>query len=291
MKDNTSQKKENKKTKTDYFTKLMLLQSFLAAVIFGLFFFLSADDGSYFRRDYEKFSAWEIFDTLDALETVREYFSSNASWAVFGDQVLYSENSEKEESVTDGSEEPSSAADESEASETTVSQESDTDDQSDQTEEAKGQGGEDLQIYKAQANTSFAPVKLTAPILPPIKNGRFTSGFGYRINPITGKFSFHTGLDIAAESGTNIRAVLNGTVLKTGEDERAGKYILLSHSDSLVTFYCHCSDILAEKGAVIRQGETLAKVGSTGWSTGPHLHFEVRKDGIRYNPAWLLGDS
>lgn len=288
MKDNTSQKKESKKTKTDYFTKLMLLQSFLAAVIFALFFFLSAEDGSDFRRDYEKFSSWEIFDTLDALETVKEYFSSNASWAVFGDQVLYSEN---EESITDGGVETSSAVDESEASETTVGQESDTDHQSDQTEEANGQGGEDLQIYKAQANTSFAPVKLTAPILPPIKNGRFTSGFGYRINPITGKFSFHTGLDIAAASGTNIRAVLNGTVLKTGKDERAGKYILLSHSDGLVTFYCHCSEILAEKGAVIRQGETLAKVGSTGWSTGPHLHFEVRKDGIRYNPAWLLGDS
>ena len=73
-----------------------------------------------------------------------------------------------------------------------------------------------------------------------------------------------------------------------GEDSRAGKYIFLTHDDGYVTFYCHCSEILAEVGAVIRQGETIALVGSTGWSTGPHLHFEVRKNNIRYNPLYIL---
>lgn len=149
-------------------------------------------------------------------------------------------------------------------------------------------GGDDLTLYEATENTSFAPLYATAKIIPPIENGRYTSLFGYRINPVSQEFSFHTGIDIAADEGTNIRATFSGKVTKIGEDSRSGKYIYLTHDDGLVTFYCHCSEILADEGAVIRQGETIALVGSTGWSTGPHLHFEVRKNNIRYNPLYLL---
>ena len=73
-----------------------------------------------------------------------------------------------------------------------------------------------------------------------------------------------------------------------GEDSRAGKYIFLEHDDGVVTFYCHCSEITARMGDVIRGGEMIARIGSTGWSTGPHLHFEIRKDNIRLNPMWAL---
>ncbi|MBQ7118216.1 MAG: M23 family metallopeptidase [Clostridia bacterium] len=151
-----------------------------------------------------------------------------------------------------------------------------------------GTGGRDIEYKSAAESTSFAPVFSTAKILPPIENGRYTSYFGYRINPISGEYGFHSGLDIAAPERTRIRAAFNGTVLKTGVDSQAGNYIYLLHDDGFVTFYCHCSEIMAEKDSVVRQGETIALVGSTGYSTGPHLHFEVRKDGIRYNPMWLL---
>lgn len=149
-------------------------------------------------------------------------------------------------------------------------------------------GGDDMTFYEAAENTSFAPILVTAKITPPIEKGRYTSLFGYRINPVSKEFSFHTGVDIAADEGTDIRAAYSGKVTKIGEDSRSGKYIFLTHSGGLVTFYCHCSEILAEEGANIRQGERIALVGSTGWSTGPHLHFEVRKDNIRYNPLYLL---
>ena len=96
-------------------------------------------------------------------------------------------------------------------------------------------------------------------------------------------------MDIAAPEGTKIRAAFSGRVLKSGFDSKAGNYLYLSHNDGLVTFYCHCSEITVEAGTVVRRGETVALVGSTGYSTGPHLHFEVRKDNIRYNPLWLLG--
>lgn len=151
-----------------------------------------------------------------------------------------------------------------------------------------GVGGEDIEIYKAEENTSFAPFVTTVPMLNPIKDGRYTSYFGYRTNPITGEWSFHTGLDIAAEKGTPIRASLSGRVTRIGEDSRAGKYVFLTHSDGFVTFYCHCSEILVEENMIINRGETIARVGSTGWSTGPHLHFEIRRDGIRLNPLWAL---
>ena len=160
-----------------------------------------------------------------------------------------------------------------------------------QTTALYGSGGEDMKLYKAEANTSFAPFVTTDKVLSPIANGRYTSYFGYRTNPITGEWSFHTGLDIAAEKGTPIRAALSGKITRTGEDSRAGKYVFITHSDGFVTFYCHCSEILVEENMVINRGETIARVGSTGWSTGPHLHFEIRCNGIRLNPLWALEDD
>ena len=203
----------------------------------------------------------ELFTVGDIAETVKNYFTGNNTWAVSGDNVT----------IVSGP--------------TSYSAEESAEDVSEITEPM---GGEDLDLYQAVKNTSFSPIKSTSPAIAPIEKGRYTSFFGYRNHPVTGEFSFHTGLDIAAKQGTKIRAVYNGKVLKKGEDDRAGKYIFLEHDDGLVTFYCHCSEIIADVGAVIRQGETIAKVGSTGLSTGPHLHFEVRKNNIRYNPLYIL---
>ncbi len=156
------------------------------------------------------------------------------------------------------------------------------------TENLTGTGGHDTTLRRAKENASFAPVYSTVKIISPIETGRYTSYFGYRISPITGEYGFHSGLDIAAPKGTKIRAAFSGKVLKTGADDKAGNYVYLSHNDGFVTFYCHCEEILVEEGTAIRQGETIALVGSTGYSTGPHLHFEVRKNNIRFNPLWLL---
>ncbi len=156
------------------------------------------------------------------------------------------------------------------------------------TYENDGSGGKDIEYSKAAENASFSPVFVTTKIISPVENGRYTSYFGFRTNPISGNYAFHGGLDIAAPEGTRIRAAFNGKVIKSGFDAQAGNFIYLSHDNGFVTFYCHCSALVAEKDAVVRQGETIALVGSTGYSTGPHLHFEVRRNGIRYNPLWLL---
>lgn len=143
---------------------------------------------------------------------------------------------------------------------------------------------------KGSLNTdkvSFSPYYTTVSAVMPVE-GRISSPFGYREDPFTGELSLHTGLDIACEQGSPIAAAFYGVVAEVGENDVAGKYIRLSHSGGLETFYCHCSEIIATQGAVIRQGETIALVGSTGMSTGPHLHFEVRIGGKRLNPEWLL---
>ncbi len=143
------------------------------------------------------------------------------------------------------------------------------------------QGGED------GGSGCFAPITSTVKMVAPV-TGRVTSPFGYRVHPITKKYGFHNGMDIAAAEGTPIAAAFNGTVDEIGSNSVRGNYIVLSHGENTRTYYLHCSEIVAEKGAVIRAGEIIAKVGQTGWATGPHLHFSVAINGVYYNPAWLM---
>ena len=121
--------------------------------------------------------------------------------------------------------------------------------------------------------------KITVPL-----HGRITSRYGYRINPISGKYGLHTGLDIAADEGTNIVAAYNGVIKDTGYGTKKGNFVLMEHIDGTQTLYCHCSEILVDEGTVIRAGETIALVGNTGWSTGPHLHFEIQRNGSTVDP-------
>lgn len=271
MQKNESPGKNTKEKNKDYYVSVTVCQILLSAFLLCLLaLVLRGADKESLKGQLNNIMTSQI-NYEDVSAAVSQYLSDADSWAVFGDNISHTEaeltsQTQAEESTSLESTDESVAADEP-------------------------MGGRDIKTYEAKTNTSFAPYKVTAKILNPIENGRYTSLFGYRTNPITGDFSFHTGLDIAAPEGSAIRAAFNGTVTKVGEDSQAGKYIFLEHNDGFVTFYCHCSEIAAQKGAVIRQGETIARVGSTGWSTGPHLHFEIRKDNIRLNPMWALEDD
>lgn len=119
-------------------------------------------------------------------------------------------------------------------------------------------------------------------------NGVKTSGFGYRIHPLTGKRSFHYGVDIGAPLGTAIVSFADGTVEQVGYNSVYGNYMFIRHADGILTFYGHCSSISAVEGQLVKMGDRVAKVGSTGWSTGPHLHLEVRSGDTILDPTNYL---
>ena len=154
-------------------------------------------------------------------------------------------------------------------------------------ETVSSSGGEDIRILDALEDANFEPVTVSQTAVTPVQ-GKVSSGFGVRIHPITGERSCHTGLDIAAPTGTPIAAAYSGTVLETGRTDGRGNYIRLQHSDTLQTMYCHLSQIDVQEGDAVEAGDTIGLVGSTGMSTGPHLHFEVWIDGVRCNPVYVL---
>lgn len=139
----------------------------------------------------------------------------------------------------------------------------------------------------AAEGTTLAPYFLTASMWSPV-SGLVTSRFGWRSHPVSGQDDFHTGVDIAAAQGTPVLAALPGVVEQTGYSESYGNFVVLRHSDNLRTTYNHCSEILAKEGEQLARGDRIALVGSTGISTGPHLHFEVEVKGLKADPLQAL---
>ena len=132
--------------------------------------------------------------------------------------------------------------------------------------------------YTKTVNNTGNVVQLGMALLEPT-NGVITSRFGYR------RTSFHTGLDIANSTGTAIKAAASGTVTFSGTTTSGyGKYIVINHGNGIETYYAHCSQLYVTAGQNVSAGETIAAMGSTGNSTGSHLHFEVRVQGSCQNP-------
>ncbi len=115
-------------------------------------------------------------------------------------------------------------------------------------------------------------------------NGEITSGYGMRWHPILGGYRKHNGIDIGADFGESVRASQSGTVILAQWFDGYGKTVILDHGGGVSTLYAHLSSILVSEGDFVSVGEDIAKVGSTGYSTGPHLHFEIRVQGVPQNP-------
>jgi murein DD-endopeptidase MepM/ murein hydrolase activator NlpD len=118
--------------------------------------------------------------------------------------------------------------------------------------------------------------------------GRLTSGFGWRVHPILGYRRFHAGIDFGASYGSTIRAADSGRVIFAGWYGGYGRSVVIDHGGNLTTLYAHASQIFVSEGQMVARGEPIAAIGSTGLSTGPHLHFEVRENGEPTNPMIYL---
>jgi murein DD-endopeptidase MepM/ murein hydrolase activator NlpD len=139
------------------------------------------------------------------------------------------------------------------------------------------------QLFNARLRQTFIPTAL------PVQMGTWNaSGFGWRIDPITGQMAMHEGIDFIAEAGTPIHAAAAGVVVTAEFQAAYGNMVEIDHGGDLVTRYAHASKVLVKPGQLVKRGERIAEVGSTGRSTGPHLHFEVRVKGAAQNPARFL---
>jgi murein DD-endopeptidase MepM/ murein hydrolase activator NlpD len=119
-------------------------------------------------------------------------------------------------------------------------------------------------------------------------NGRVSSKFGYRLDPFTFRRSYHKGIDIAASYGTSIKASASGKVILAGSYNELGKTVIVDHGNGITTVYGHTSKVLVKKGQTVKKGAVIAKVGSSGRSTGSHLHFEIRINGEPIDPFKYL---
>jgi len=126
------------------------------------------------------------------------------------------------------------------------------------------------------------------PSVAPVSIGDYSSNFGWRIDPFTGKNAMHEGVDFMAAEGTPIMASASGIVVYAGFHPQYGNMVEIDHVNDIVTRYGHASRLLVKVGQVVRSGQAIAEVGNTGRSTGNHLHFEVRYKGIAQNPRRFL---
>ena len=130
--------------------------------------------------------------------------------------------------------------------------------------------------------------KLMVPTQQPVVGGALGSSFGWRIDPVNGQSALHTGLDFPAGQGTPILAAAGGVVVTQEYHPAYGNMLEIDHGNDLITRYAHASKVLAKKGDLIKRGQKIAEVGSTGRSTGSHLHFEVLVQGVFQDPQKFL---
>jgi murein DD-endopeptidase MepM/ murein hydrolase activator NlpD len=130
--------------------------------------------------------------------------------------------------------------------------------------------------------------KMMVPTQQPVQAGHLGSSFGWRIDPFTGRSALHTGLDFQANSGTAILAAAGGVVVAQEVHPAYGNMVEIDHGNDLITRYAHASTFWVKKGDLVKRGQKIAEVGTTGRSTGPHLHFEVMVQGVPQDPQKFL---
>jgi len=258
------------KNKKDFLSKTLLLQFIVCTALFALLFALKTSNNKLFVTIEEAFS--ERLEENLKIEQAQQAFSN----------ILKNKTSnpeEKNKTETDSKSEKETAYIPLEEPSLSA--------------EIIATGGNDIKVSSKNEipkNVSVNNYKLNKKMVLPLK-GTTTSEFGIRTHPISGDLRFHSGIDIAAEEGTNIYAAFDGIVIVAAYDKWNGNYLKIKHDNDIMTVYCHCKDLNVKKGDKIRAGEVIATVGSTGSSTGPHLHFELRVDDISYNPQNALEEA
>ncbi len=251
-------KTEKEKNKKDYFIAVMTVQTVIGAVLIIAMMLSFRSDGrfmSLMRDGYKEYMSDEfsVEDFSETFGNISDFSSSAAAKIKNGAVAVFSEGT---------------------------------------SEQTAARGGVDLEFSSLETleGISLDEIDTGFSMIYPLSDYTLTSDFGYRTGPISGEPGIHTGIDMAAEYGADICAAADGTVADARWDNSYGNYIKILHKNNTVSIYAHCSRLCVDEGDYVSAGEKIAEVGSTGASTGNHLHFEVRKDNIRINPFNLLDD-
>lgn len=250
------------KNKKDYLIYTISLQIIVCVLLFGAVYGLKKTNSDIYKTVKE-----EYFDNINENIELKDYIPSGTTEA--DTTELTTDNHSTDVIVED----------------TTV-----VESQTMLTAVVNAQGGADYGVSDENDvpdNVSVNNYTLSQNMFLPLE-GRITSPFGLRIHPISGQQRFHAGIDIAAETGTPIYSAFDGRVIYAGYDQWNGNYLKIQHENNIMTVYCHCEDLNVKKGDTVRAGNKVATVGSTGSSTGPHLHFELRINNVSYDPQSAL---
>lgn len=242
---------ENKKKSNDTFFTVLVVQSIVAFVLIGVLIYSFFGSGSFYKMMSDGYNEL-MSEEIESEDIAQAFMKINEYADVFAPK-----------------------------NETTA-------------EETASQnlsaGGKDLIFSSLDTleGVCFDKVETQVEMEIPLEIYEVTSLFGYRTGPITGEPGIHTGIDLAADYGTPIKAAADGEVVDASWDNSYGNYVKILHDNNTVTIYAHCSSLCVDEGDYVESGDVIAKVGSTGDSTGNHLHFEIRKDNIRIDPSFYI---
>ena len=246
------------KNKKDYLIYTIGLQIIVCALLFGAIFGLKRANSDIYKTIKE-----EYFNNIGENVELKEYIPSGTTEKVTTEQTT-----------------------EVEETDLVVNDTTDSEPQTMLTAMVNAQGGADYGVSDEKDvpdNVSVNNYTLSQNMFLPLE-GKITSPFGVRIHPISGKPRFHAGIDIAASMGSPIYSGFDGKVIYAGYDQWNGNYLKIQHENNIMTVYCHCEALNVKKGDMVKAGDKIASVGSTGSSTGPHLHFELRINNVSYDP-------
>ena len=269
----------NVNNKKDYtLFKKMILQIIICLLIYLIFYLISTTNYAFSEKVIENTSNILNYD-INLEKTCKDcqnFFSS----------IFYNKNENNQNNIGDSliinnvTNEVVNTVQENVVSSNTMknntAKENDKDKKSEEKEDSKETA------MKKDADKVKKICKFQKPL-----SGTITSEFGQREATIDGMTTDHKGIDIAAKSGTNIKAAMGGIVSVAEENSEYGKFIKITNGD-LMTVYAHCKSLKVKKGDKVKIGQTIATVGSTGNSTGPHLHFEIRLSGRYINPRYVI---
>jgi len=294
---NRYQPQETRKIKGKMINK-MIIQMIVCVIIYTCIYMLQYSNYLFSKDMVEKTKEVLSYDiSIENLYNKSNEFFSNLqkkfNWGVNNEQndnvnvEAQDQNTEEtniENSNAESSEANNENVDNSEISQNDASTEVTN---NDTTQLAVGGVDETQQEEeKSQEEQDIEYVKQNVSIIWPIK-GVITSRFGNR-TPTEIVTANHKGLDIAGNTGDNIVSAMDGTVVQYSEEGDYGKHLRIQ-SGEVLTLYAHCSELLVQEGSTVKQGDVIAKVGATGRATGPHLHFEIRRDDRFINPELILG--